>query len=241
MIDFHTHILPGMDDGAASEAESIALLKQEAEQQVDTVVLTPHFYREQEPRASFLKRREESLCRLNAAIAALPEQEQSALPRLVMGAEVAWCPNMEQWNHLDDLCIGATRNMLLELPMTPWNDYVLDSLYSLCNSGITPVLAHLDRYFHFQSKTMLRRVVNMGFPFQVNSTPLLRRFAGRHPLRLLVNEEAAVLSSDCHNLTRRPPTIAEATQLICKKYGQETLDRILSRGETLLTPNAPCI
>ena len=44
MIDFHTHILPGMDDGCKSVAESLWMLRQEQQQGVDTVVLTPHYY-----------------------------------------------------------------------------------------------------------------------------------------------------------------------------------------------------
>ena len=57
MIDFHTHILPGLDDGAKTLDESIQLLKMEEEQGVDTIVLTPHYYHEREDLKSFLQRR----------------------------------------------------------------------------------------------------------------------------------------------------------------------------------------
>ena len=58
MIDFHTHILPGLDDGAKTLDESIQLLKMEEEQGVDTIVLTPHYYHEREDLKSFLQRRQ---------------------------------------------------------------------------------------------------------------------------------------------------------------------------------------
>lgn len=48
MIDFHTHILPGIDDGAKSLEESLSLLKMEQEQGVDTIVLTPHYFHERQ-------------------------------------------------------------------------------------------------------------------------------------------------------------------------------------------------
>ena len=60
MIDLHTHILPKMDDGASSSDLSLEMLRMEAEQGVDTVVLTPHFYREKEDPSSFLQRRASS-------------------------------------------------------------------------------------------------------------------------------------------------------------------------------------
>ena len=53
-IDFHSHILPQMDDGAKSTDESIELLKALAEAKVEKVVLTPHFYRNDENIAAFL-------------------------------------------------------------------------------------------------------------------------------------------------------------------------------------------
>lgn len=53
MIDFHTHILPGIDDGAKSLEESLSLLKMEQEQGVDTIVLTPHYFHERQSLMSF--------------------------------------------------------------------------------------------------------------------------------------------------------------------------------------------
>jgi len=58
LTDLHTHILPGMDDGARNVAMSLAMLEAERAQGVDTVVLTPHFYREREDAERFLQRRE---------------------------------------------------------------------------------------------------------------------------------------------------------------------------------------
>ena len=57
MIDFHTHILPGMDDGSKSVEESIWLLQEEVRQGVDAVMLTPHFYAEENSPVDFLRRR----------------------------------------------------------------------------------------------------------------------------------------------------------------------------------------
>ena len=125
MTDLHTHILHGMDDGSPDVETSLAMLREEARQGVDTVVLTPHFYRDRERPEHFLARRERAADRLNDAILSLPEEERRALPRLVLGAEVAWWPNLADCEELPELCIGRTKNLLVELPFTPWNDRML--------------------------------------------------------------------------------------------------------------------
>ena len=83
IIDFHSHILPGIDDGSQSVEESIALLRKEAEQGVTQVIATPHFYPRYDAPEQFLKRRSE-------AEAALREEmsKHSGLPQLFVGAEV---------------------------------------------------------------------------------------------------------------------------------------------------------
>ena len=57
MIDWHNHVLPKMDDGSHSVAESIAMLQAQAEQGITTVIATPHFYANDESIATFLERR----------------------------------------------------------------------------------------------------------------------------------------------------------------------------------------
>ena len=57
MTDLHTHILPGMDDGAKDAQMSIAMLRAQRDQGVDTVVLSPHFYGDREDVDRFLRRR----------------------------------------------------------------------------------------------------------------------------------------------------------------------------------------
>ena len=83
MIDFHSHILPGVDDGSVSLEQSIAMLQEEAKQGIHCVIATPHFYPEQEDVDTFLQRRD-------AAEAALRKEMEkyTDLPKLLVGAEV---------------------------------------------------------------------------------------------------------------------------------------------------------
>lgn len=81
MIDLHTHILPGMDDGSRDVLESLAMLEASAAQGVGLVAATPHFYAEENSPERFLSRRAEAAQRLRAAL-------RPGLPEIRLGAEV---------------------------------------------------------------------------------------------------------------------------------------------------------
>ena len=68
---------------------------------------------------------------------------------------------------LPELCIGETKNMLIELPFTPWNDRMIHQLYEFFGgTGITPVIAHLERYLKIQRPEHIREVLELGVRFR---------------------------------------------------------------------------
>lgn len=222
MTDLHTHILPGMDDGAKTVEDSLALLRMEMEQGVDTVVLTPHFYRDQERPEHFLARRAESFDRLQEAVCTMQERERKSLPTLVLGAEVAWRPNLSDWEELPQFCIGETKNLLLELPFTLWNDQMLHQIYDMVGrTGITPVIAHLERYLKIQRPELIRDVLSLDVPIQISSDIFLHPLTRGTGLKMLKRGQAHFLASDCHNLTTRKPNLATAMSVVEKKLGVE--------------------
>lgn len=234
MTDLHTHILPGMDDGARTADESLELLRMERDQGVDTVVLTSHFYRDREEPRRFLQRRQAAVERLTARLDSLPQEERETLPRLVLGAEVAWWPNLADCEELPELCIGNTRNLLLELPFTPWNDRVLHQTYDLFgHTGITPVIAHLDRYLKIQKKERIQEVLSLGVPVQVGTDILLAPLHRRRALKLLRGGWVHSIASDCHNREHRPPQLARAAEMLERKLGREWAVEILNRADEL--------
>lgn len=237
MTDLHTHILPCMDDGAGSVEESIAMLRAEYAQGVRRVALTPHFYRHRERAEEFLRRREEAWDHLRMAIAALPEDEQSTLPQLSMGAEVAWQPNTGRWEELEALRIGEKGPVLLEMPFTPWGSATLRQLYDLvCRTRCTVVLAHLDRYFKGQKKEHIRQILNMGMVIQLDAGRMEHVLQRRALLRLLGQEGPFLLASDCHNLSDRAPCMGGAARVMEKSLGGEITARVLGRSDALFSP-----
>ena len=234
MTDLHTHILPGIDDGAQSVEESLAMLRMERSQGVDTVVLTPHFYRDRENPQRFLRRRQESAVALARRVIELSEQEREALPQMLLGAEVTWWPDMADWEELPEMCIGDTRNLLLELPFTPWNDRMIYQLHELFGrTGITPVIAHLERYLKIQRPEYIREVLQLGVPVQVSADILLRPIARGGAMKLLRQGQAHVVASDCHRCVGRIPNLAAATDLLRRKLGNSETEMIIRRADEL--------
>lgn len=203
MTDLHTHILPQMDDGAKSLTESLAMLALEARQNVDTVVLTPHFYRDAEAVESFLHRRQRALDQL---LAAVPE----AGPKLLVGAEVSWFPSLLEERMLEKLCLSDTSSILLELPYCTWNSRFLDQLYQFVRlSGLTPILAHVERFLPLQQKSQVEELFSMDLPMQMNASILLKPLRRGKALALLKRGKW-FLGSDCHNMDTRPPCMGKA-------------------------------
>ena len=220
MTDLHTHILPGMDDGAQSVEESIAMLREQARQGVNTVALTPHFYRGKERPSMFLARRAEAWQKLQDALAALPETERESLPKLILGAEVAYAPGMWEWPELADLCYENTKVLLLELPIGQWNEEMFRQIYNLMShTGITPMLAHVERYFHNRD---FGRLFELQLPMQVSAAALLHIF-GRKRAAALLMEQEGILISDCHRMKFREPNMEKALRWLEKKEGRRAV------------------
>ncbi len=203
MTDFHTHILPGIDDGAKDAEMALAMLQMEAEQGIDTVVLTPHFYADRESPEQFLKRREAAFQSLNEL---MPETD-GPFPQLRLGAEVYCFPNMSQCEALCDLRIQGTDCILLEPPFTPWSDYLLLEMEQTGDFlGLTPVVAHVDRYMRmFGDRHLIDRVLDRGMLVQFNTRaftdPKFRKMAEK----CLKKDKVAFFGSDCHNIDTRAP------------------------------------
>ena len=230
MIDIHTHILPGMDDGAKDVEMSLAMLRMQREQGVDSVVLTPHFYRNKEHPAHFLRRRQEAFERLQQAMEAAGEK----FPQLTLGAEVAWMPNMTEWDEIEQLCLGESKYLLLELPFYTWRSQVIQQIYDLMlDHNITPVFAHLERYLKNQKREYIQEILDMGTPIQVSSAPMAHFLERRPILKMLKNGQAHIMASDCHNITTRPPNLAMGISVVERKLGAAQAERLKRNGEEL--------
>lgn len=235
MIDLHTHILCGVDDGAVTAGESLKLLRMERNQGVTAVALTPHFYWDRESPQTFLEKRATAFDRLQDRLQDLDSAERDSLPELFLGAEVAWSSHMAAWDHLEQLCIQGTKNMLLELPFAPWHENLSRQIRDFMNqTGIMPILVHLERYFPLQKKRQLREIISLGLPIQISSTPFLHQTTRRTVMNALKDGWAHMVCTDCHDPAERKPDLKEAMEVIRKKFGDDMVQKLQRHSLTML-------
>jgi len=232
VIDFHSHVLPKMDDGSKSVEMTMEMLHTEYEMGVDVVAATPHFYGYRESLDSFLARREHAWYRLLEAA----RTEENGLPAIVAGAEVAFFSGLTELDDLDSLCINGTRTLLLEMPFAPWTGYELDAVSTLClDRGYQIVLAHLERFYELQTdEHLMESLLELPLWVQINAESLLPLMRRRPWIEMFRAGEAHLLGSDCHNLTSRPPNLEAARRILDRKAGSEILRRMDELGARLL-------
>ena len=234
MIDFHSHILPGIDDGSRNVKMSLGMIDTLALQKVDTICATPHFYVTQRTPEHFLERRQEAYALLEPV---LPQNS----PRILLGAEVLYYPGVSKMEALPELCLEGTDVLLLEMPFTEWQEYWIREVCDLAlTRKFTIVLAHIERYYNQQPRKVWDKLLELGVLMQVNADFFLQpdsifRFRnGSKALKLLKDGRIHLLGTDAHNLSSRPPIIAEAREVIQKELGKKALQRIDELGEELI-------
>lgn len=235
IIDLHSHILPKMDDGSQDLHTSMRLLECLAEQGVSTVCATSHYYARRESVNDFLQRRKEAFTSLKAA---WDGENDSSLPRVQLGAEVAYFPGISGSNEMETLCLEGTRTLLLELCYTQWTPQQVDEVASLSlDHGYQVILAHPERFSHMRNYwSDMERMLSLPIALQINADSLLHWRSRKLALELLESTPSPLLASDCHNLTTRPPRLEKARQVVSKKLGVEMLARIDETAQHLVQP-----
>ena len=229
--DFHSHILPGIDDGSKTVAESIEMLKIEAEHGITHVVATPHFYANSDTPARFLQRRRDAECRLREEM-----EKHAGLPKVSVGAEVYYFHGMSEFELLSTLTIDDKGFIMLEMPLSPWTNRMFEEIEQIYfKHGIVPVMAHIDRYIGpFQTYGIPERLSQMPVLVQANASFFLRLSTRGSAMRMLRQNQIQLLGSDCHNTSDRPPNLGRVYRLIEQRLGLEAVERIWQSGVPIL-------
>lgn len=213
LTDLHTHILPFIDDGPKTVEEAVGILLEEKRQGVTHIALTPHFSLDNTDIASFVKKREECYKALTLAVENEPLLEGI---RFYKGAEVEYNPNLV-FEDLKELCYEGTGYLLLELlPSYPFN--LENTVFSLLSQGVTPVLAHIERFDYLVgNKKLLLELKDAGALFQCNATSVLDGRFKKSFKKLLKQGFVDIIASDTHGLSRRPPRLEAAHDKLKKQ------------------------
>ena len=216
MIDFHSHILPGIDDGSDSVETSLSMLRMEAEQGVRKVVATPHFYARYQSPEEFLRKREASEKALRKAMAG-----EKDLPELCVGAEVYFFRGISESEFLPKMAIKGTNCVMIEMPPAPWEEAIYRELIRIREkTGLIPVIAHMDRYIGpFRTFRIPEHLAELPVLVQANGDFFLNRPTAGLAMKLVKRGRIHLLGSDCHNLSSRKPNVGLAMEQILRKSG----------------------
>jgi len=229
MIDIHSHILPGLDDGAKTLEDTLGIVQQMYKAGCQTIIATPHVLEGYE----FLSPEE-----ILAATEQVRERvAEAGIPVEVLpGAENYIFPEMGKWVREGRLLtLGNTRKyLLLELPMLEIPQYTEQVFFELQVQGLTPVLAHPERNKGLiDQPECLIEWAKKGVLFQLN----LRSLSGRYGPQaqelaeiLLRSKLVHFVGSDAHRPSQRDSVYLEALQGIEGIVGEECCREVMVRN-----------
>ena len=220
MIDFHNHILPNVDDGSKSLEMSLDMLRQAAEQGITDVVNTVHY---QHPK---VETEDISFERIQKEVKTLQtELDINNIPvKLHCGAEVFFLPNLLEIKDDPLVTFSHGKYMLIEFQVHQLPDIHKQKLFDLKMAGVTPVIAHPERYKPVQENiSIVTNWLEAGCIIQVDAgSPLgfLGSGAQATSERIIKNGWCQILGSDSHNNHRRNFCLHEAVETVQKWIGE---------------------
>ena len=225
MIDLHSHILPGVDDGSRNFEDSLAILRGLEKQGITRVVLTPHYVTETNYNSSFVKNQ-----KIFAELQKKVKAEKIKI-KLHLANEIYIDPEIRKLIRTKKISgINGTKNLLIELPMSGEFEGYEDIFLSLQRAGYTVVLAHPERYraMHKAYK-IIGRLQSQGILMQCNLGSLVGQY-GKHAKRtvkkMLKDDLVYCFGTDIHH-ERDYNEIAVARKKLIKLTDEKKKNKLL--------------
>ena len=238
MIDLHSHLLPGIDDGSKDLAMSLAMARMAATDGISTIACTPHIlpgvYNNSGPA-------------IRRAVAQLAESiAKAGIPiTVVTGADVHIAPDLVvQLRDGHVLTLNDSRYLLLEPPHHVVPPRLEDLIFGLQAAGYVPILTHPERLSWIEGHyDLIGRLVSNSVLMQITAGSVLGRF-GRRPRywaeRMLDEGLCHLLATDAHNTEQRPPRMADASDVVAQRLGDdEAINLVLKRPQGILDNRSP--
>ena len=208
MTDLHTHILPGVDDGAKDLETSLEILRRQKKSGVERVALTPHYYPLREELQDFLGRRQHAYEQLLSA------WEPETMPQLRLGAEVHYSSCIADMD-LRSMALPHSDYLLLELSDTVVPAHIEQVVKIMLEQGITPMLAHVERCVYFaEDPAKLVRLIDLGALAQITAWALSNKKSQKFAGACLQKNVAQIIASDIHGLGDSRRGLGELTDNI---------------------------
>lgn len=224
-IDIHSHILPGIDDGAKDETESLEMLKIAAEAGVRAVIATPHFH---------YRRGHATPAQVKTTALKMQEllDERNIPLQIYTGNELYYTHELVEIVKAGEaLTMADSDYVLLEFSVGTDRRKIQNAVYQFLCEGYNPIIAHIERYAAFQKHPeFVGEIYEMGAYYQVNADSLYGNASWnvkRFTKKLIKNDNVAFLATDAHDSVQRSPKFEKALEWIAKKYGEAQIEEYL--------------
>jgi protein-tyrosine phosphatase len=239
MIDLHCHILPGLDDGPETLAESLDMCRAAAADGVACIVATPH----RKPGTYEISRSRvlAGIQELMAAVRAI-----GLNLRILPGMEVTVSPEMVSLLKIGcELTLNGGCYFLAEFsPLTVpagWDDF----LVSFIDKGLVPIIAHPERNAWFiQHPEALAAAVDRGIRLQLTAMSLSGAFGvetRNFSIELVQQNLVHVLASDGHSAAFRPPKLSDGCRLVADLIGRQRAEALVCANPKAIIESRPLL
>lgn len=234
-IDIHSHILPGIDDGAKSMEMTMEMVDAAYQQGVRAMIATPHYYTGHKNAPA--KVLWDTYTKTKAAM-----EEKYKDFTLFLGNEIYYRDGcIDDIKKKEIFTLAGTRYILLEFATSSEYKYIYEAVVKSVNNGFYPVLAHVERYVClYKDEKKIADLIRAGAYIQVNAENFKKGlFVPQRSfcMKLLQNRMIHFIGSDCHNVTERKPDLGLAIEYLGKKTDGKILDRILKENTQQLLNN----
>lgn len=228
MIDIHSHILPGVDDGAKNMEQSLRMLRMAWEQGIEAMIVTPHYHKKWPgPEPEVIQKKTEELQK---------QAHGQGIPiQLYTGNELFYHHGLIEKLKAREVCtLAGSVYVLVEFYPGEEFEYITDGLSELQAYGYRPILAHVERYVCLMNDSeRIWELVSRGCLIQMNAKSVEGKsnWKTRHQVwKLLKNEMVHFIATDTHDEKERPPRIAVAEGYVKKKCGDEYCNQIFNEN-----------
>ena len=219
MIDFHNHILPDVDDGSKSTDISLEMLRFAQSQGITEVVNTVHF---QHPKMEKKLISYEIIKKKTDKLQNLLNQNKIDI-KLHFGSEVYFLPNLMTIKNNPLTTFGNGKYMLIEFPLIQVPEIQKKHLFDLKLSGVTPIIAHPERYITVQDDlSMVTTWLEAGCLIQVDAGSILGKLGKKSKEvaeKILKNGWCQIIGSDSHDNSNRNFCLREAHDYVMRWIG----------------------
>lgn len=231
-FDIHTHIAPGIDDGAKNDEITLKMLQISYDSGVRNIILTPHYDEPQKLTAD-----------VSGCIENMRKLAGKISPDLNIypGNEVFFT-NKTKSDLLEKKAatLADSKYVLLEFSYGISSKNLVSGINQILMCGYWPIIAHLERYQCMYEKGLAKHLSDMGAYLQMNAGFIVSSSGfktSRFISKLFKDNLISFIGSDCHNITSRPPNIGKCAEVLDKKFGSEVTERILMRNPEKIIKN----